>query len=208
MLIDSKQHNRSCCEWEARSPPANGSFRAGSNSSKVNSGDTQQRQTIEILWCLVFYLHWWHTIAQLPSNTARSPSYKAVSIMSLYCPMALKNSQWQLGMLRASVLISARGETPYLPEAKEPPPHGDGSNPSLLLENNGKSFPPHTAGLGNFCNARYWYCRKGLEQDWEAVNLSHYLLIIFMVRNESYNSFKGKQDLPRGSPFVDKAASK
>lgn len=78
-----------------------------------------------------------------------------------------------------------------------------------LQERKWKHPQPHAVVLESFCNRGYWwYCRKRWEQGWGAVNLSHYLLIIFMVQNESCNSFKGKQDTPGGSHVVDKAARK
>lgn len=143
-----------------------------------------------------------------------SPSHKAeTSTTLLCCPKALTKSRCQVGLLRASFLIRLSGE-PHVTHTCStfPPVHlvKDTKEPSpQLLERKGKHFQPHIVVLGNFCNRGYWwYRRKILEQDWEAVNLSYYPLIIFMVQNESCNSFKGKQDLPRGSHFVDKATRK
>lgn len=68
MLIDPRQCNSSCCEWEARSPLANMNFR--SDSSEVNPRRTGQEKATEILW--FFFpsptfqvLHRWHATIQL-----------------------------------------------------------------------------------------------------------------------------------------------
>jgi len=141
-----------------------------------------------------------------------SPPHKAEkSTSSLRCPKALTKSRWQLGLLRASLLISSCGDphTSHTHCAYFPvyPLKGTKETSPWLLDSKGKHFQPHTVALGIFFQRGcWWFCRKRLEQDWEAVNLSHYPLIILMVQNESCNSFKGKQDLPRGSHFVDKAA--
>lgn len=108
----------------------------------------------------------------------------------------------------------ARVETPPLLTPPECIPQFPSSRksqepPTQVQKCKREHSQPHAVVLGNFCNGGYWwYCRKRLEQGWDAVNLSLYPLIIFMVQNEPCNSFKGKQDLPRGSHVVDKAARK
>lgn len=213
-LIDSRHHNSSCCKWGARSALAKRRFRAGNVSSWVNPGSTRQSEFCDFFSAFQIS-HQCHAIAQLSFDFG--VVLPLIKLRPLQCHHAVQrpwqshSGSWGCSG-NPSWLTRVETTMPLTPAAcipQFPPSWKSKEPPTMLQESKWKHSQPHAVVLGNFCNRGYWWhCRKRLEQGWGAVNLSHYPLIIFMVQNESCNSLKGKQDLPRGSHVVDKAASK